>query len=635
MIAYIKKYIAYLFIAALFMVLEVTMDLLQPSLMSRIVDEGVLGLAVQNTGDFSIILKLGSLMVLFAFIGCLGGSLNNVLVNYCSQNIGNLMRKDAFGKILSLSFSQVDKLGTGALITRITNDISQVENFISIFVRGMVRTGLLLIGSLYCMFRINTDFGFIALGIIPFVLISMILAMKNVEPLFLSVQEGLDKINCILQEDIAGIRIIKAYVKELYEKVRFGKANDELLAKQFKILVLFAFLHPVANCFMYLGVAILIWNGGKAVAAGTSTPGSIMAAITYTTQLLHSVLMIVFIIQNITRGQTSWKRVKEIIGIKPELTDGTINNSSLQTEDVAHAVSGDSAIQSDNTGSTDTSLPAEGVAIQSDKPVTDESSLRGVENAVAIQKNNYAVEFKDVSFSYSKEDEPILKNISLKIKKGEILAIMGATGCGKSSLVNLIPRFYDADSGQILVDGIDVKDYPIKDLRDKISIVLQKAELFSDSISGNIKWGKPDASLEEIKESAKIAQADGFINCIPNDYENVVAERGMSLSGGQRQRISIARAVLKPAEIMILDDSTSALDLKTESGFYEALSKEKPNSTKIIIAQRIASVKRANRIVVLENGSVCACGSHDELLKSCDIYKDIYNSQMGEEAKNG
>ena len=608
MFTYIKKYMVFLLVAALFMILEVTMDLFQPHLMSKIVDEGVLGLVTQNTGNFSIILKLGSLMVLFAFIGCLGGSMNNVLVNYSSQNIGNLMRKEAFGKILSLSFSQVDKLGTGALITRITNDISQVENFISIFVRGMIRTGLLLIGSLYCMFRINTDFGLIALGIIPFILISMIFAMKKVEPLFLSVQEGLDKINCILQEDIAGIRIIKAYVKELYEKVRFGKANDELLAKQFKILVLFAFLHPVANCFMYLGIAFLIWNGGKAVAAGNSTPGSIMAAITYTTQLLHSVLMIVFIIQNITRGQTSWKRVKEIIGIKPELIDGTISNSSLQ--DVENAV----AIQSDNTDSTDTSLQAE---------------------SVAIQKNNYAVEFKDVSFAYSKEDEPILKNISLKIKKGETLAIMGATGCGKSSLVNLIPRFYDADSGQIFVDGIDVKDYPIKDLRNKISIVLQKAELFSDSIAGNIKWGNPDASIEEIKESAKIAQADKFINDIPNAYDNIVAERGMSLSGGQRQRISIARAVLKSAEIMILDDSTSALDLKTESDFYEALAKSKPNTTKIIIAQRIASVKRANRIVILENGAICACGNHDELLKSCDIYKDIYNSQMGEEAKNG
>ncbi len=587
MFSYIKKYLHFAIIAALFMVLEVTMDLLQPHLMSKIVDEGVLGVATQNSGDFSIIIKLGSLMVLFAFIGCLGGSLNNILVNYSSQNIGNLMRKDAFSKILSLSFSQIDKLGTGALITRITNDISQVENFISFFVRGMVRTGFLLLGGLYCLFRINTDFGLIAVCVVPFIFCSMIIAMKKVEPYFLSVQEGLDQINCILQEDISGIRIIKAYVKELYEKIRFGKANDELLAKQMKILILFAISHPIACNFIYIGVAILIWNGGKAVAAGTTTPGDVMAAITYAIQLLHAVLMVVFIIQNISRGLTSWKRVKAIIETNPELIDGTLC-----------------------------------------------SSLQGSEEGVANQKNSYAIEFKDVSFSYSKE-EPILKNINLKINKGETLAIMGATGCGKSSIVNLIPRFYDADSGQVLVNGIDVKDYHLKDLREKIAFVLQKSELFSDSIANNISWGKPGADLEEIKASAKIAQADSFINEIPEKYENIIAERGMSLSGGQKQRISIARAVLKSAEIMILDDSTSALDLRTESDFYEALTKAKPDCTKIIIAQRIASVKRANRIVVIDNGSICGCGSHDELLKNCDIYKDIYNSQIGEEAKNG
>lgn len=592
------------------MILEVTMDLLQPHLMSKIVDEGVLGVAAQNTDDFSIILKLGSLMVLFAFIGCLGGSLNNIFVNYSSQNIGNLMRKDAFSKILSLSFSQIDKLGTGALITRITNDISQVENFISFFVRGMVRTGLLLLGGLYCLFRINTDFGLIAVCVVPFIFCSMLIAMKKVEPYFLSVQESLDQINCILQEDISGIRIIKAYVKELYEKIRFGKANDELLAKQMKILILFAISHPIACNFIYIGVAIMIWNAGKAVAAGTSTPGNVMAAITYIIQLLHAVLMVVFIIQNISRGQTSWKRVKAIIETNPELTDGTLC-SSLRAENVTEG------------------------AVHQDPPprmvgeVACESKTEG-----AAMHSIAAIEFKDVSFSYSKE-EPILKNINLKINKGETLAIMGATGCGKSSLVNLIPRFYDADSGQVLVNGIDVKDYHLKDLREKIAFVLQKSELFSDSIANNISWGKPGAELEEIKVSAKIAQADSFINEIPEKYENIIAERGMSLSGGQKQRISIARAVLKSAEIMILDDSTSALDLKTEREFYEALTKAKPDCTKIIIAQRIASVKRANRIVVIENGSICACGSHDELLKNCDIYKDIYNSQIGEEAKNG
>lgn len=588
MFHYIKKYIVYLIIAILFMAIEVTMDLFQPSLMRSIVDEGVLGLTSQNAGDFSIILKYGSLMVLFAFIGCLGGSLNNVFVNISSQNIGNLMRKDVFKKILSFSFSQIDRIGTGALITRITNDISQVELFVSIFVRGMVRTGLLLIGSLYCMFNINKEFGLIALSIVPIIFIFVFFAMKKVEPIFLSVQENLDNINCILQEDISGIRIIKAFVKELYEKIRFGKANDELLAKQFKILILFAFLHPVANCFMYLTIAFMIWSGGKAVSCGISTPGSIMAAITYTTQLLHSVLMVVFIIQNVSRGLTSWKRIKEIINIDPELTDGSylINFSN------------------DN------------------------------ENNIVVEKktSDYAIEFKDVSFAYNNEDKPILNNINLKIYPGETLAIMGATGCGKSSLVKLIPRFYDVTSGNVFVDGIDVKDYSIKYLRDRIAIVLQKSELFSDSIANNIKWGKPDSSIDEIKKTAEIAQADSFINDIPNGYDSIVAERGMSLSGGQRQRISIARAVIKSAEILILDDSTSALDLKTESNFYEALNKEKPNITKIIIAQRIASVKRANRIVVLENGSISACGTHEELLNSCGIYKDIYNSQLGEKA---
>ena len=608
MLNYIKKYLVFLLVAALFMVLEVTMDLLQPNLMRKIVDEGVLGLANNVAGgDFSLIIKLGSIMVVIAIVGCLCGSLNNVFVNYSSQNIGNLMRKDIFSKILSLSFLQIDKLGTGALITRITNDISQVEMFISMFVRGMVRTGFMLIGSLICMFHINTDFGYIAIITVPFIFGTCVFAIKKVEPLFLIIQEGLDLINSILQEDIAGIRIIKASVKETYEKLRFGKANDALIAKQLKILILISVLNPIANFFMYLGVAIIIWNGGKSVAAGTTTPGSIMAAITYTTQLLHSILMMVGVFQTLSRGMTSWRRISDILAIKPELTDGPLDEESPQkqsfvedglcskTEGAAHVMNGDSAIQSDN----------------------------------------YAVEFKDVSFDYLKEEPPILSNINLSIKKGETIAIMGATGCGKSSLVSLIPRFYDVDSGQVLIDGKDVKDYQIHELRDKIAFVLQKSELFSDTIEGNIKWGKPEASREEIINAASIAQADSFINNIPDAYENVVAERGMSLSGGQRQRISISRAVLKSSDILVLDDSSSALDLKTESNFYEALNKAKPNCTKIIIAQRIASVRRADRIVVLENGTISACGSHEELLKSCDIYKDIYRSQLGEEVQNG
>lgn len=581
MFSYIKKYLHFAILAAVFMVFEVAMDLLQPGLMRSIVDDGVLGLASNGQGNFALITKTGLIMVAVAVFGGLCGSLNNVFVNLSSQNIGNLMRKDAFRRILEFSFPQFDKCGTGALITRITNDITQIENFISMFVRGLIRTTLLLLGSLFCMFNLNPTFGYIALATVPFILGCMAYCMTKVEPLFFEMQDSLDNVNSILQEDVAGIRIIKACVREIYEKLRFGKANDELIKKQLKILLIFAFLHPVTNWFMYLAVAFMLWDGAKSVAAGTSTPGSIMAAITYTTQLLHSVLMLIMIFQSISRGKTSWKRVSEILSTEPELKDGNYSDTEL----------------SDSKGGT--------------------------------------IEFKDVSFAYSQNDRLVLEHINLSIKSGETIAIMGTTGCGKTSLINLIPRFYEATSGQVLVDGHDVKEYKLEELRKKMAIVLQKAELFNDTVSGNIKWGNSSASEQDVKAAADIAQASEFIELLSDEYDSQVAERGMSLSGGQRQRVSISRAVLKPAEIMIFDDSTSALDLKTEACFYEALKAARPNSTKIIVAQRIASVRRANRIVVLENGSICAVGSHDELMTSCDVYKDIYNSQLGEESANG
>ena len=558
------------------MVLEVTMDLLQPNFMSRIVDEGVLGMANGGAGSFELILKLGFSMVGIALVGGLCGSLNNVFVNYSSQNIGNNMRKDAFRRILSFSFPQIDKIGTGRLITRITNDISQVEQFLSMFVRGMVRTSLMFVGSLFCLFRLNSEFGWMAVCSVPLIVGCMAYCMTKVEPLFIAMQDALDNINSILQEDVAGIRIIKACIRELYEKIRFGKANDELIKKQLKILVIFAFLHPVSNGIMCLVVGFMLWKGNSAVIAGTATPGTIMAAITYTTQLLHSVLMVVMIFQTISRGMTSWRRVSQILNTAPEI------NSPVE--------------------------------------------------AVRSTEHSGAIEFRNVSFAYNKDDRMILENINLKIEPGKTVAVMGTTGSGKSSLINLIPRFYEATSGEILVDGINVKNYNLTELRDKIAIVLQKAELFSDTIANNINWGKPDADANQIEKAANIAQASEFIENIPEKYESVVAERGMSLSGGQRQRVSIARAVLKPAEILIFDDSTSALDLRTEALFYDALKEARPNATKIIVAQRVASVRRADMIVVLENGSICACGSHDELMKTCDTYKDIYASQMGEDS---
>lgn len=570
---YIRPYLPFAVLAGLFMIGEVSMDLIQPGIMSRIVDDGVLGLSNGGASDLGLIWKLGLQMIGLVLFGGLCGSLNNVFVHMSGQNIGNEIRKDCFRRIMTFSFPQLDAFGTGSLVTRVTNDITQVQNFVSQFVRGMIRTSLLMFGSMYCMFRLNRDFGLIVLCAFPWIVGCLVFCMAKANPLFTKLQAQLDSINAIMQEDVSGIRIIKACVREIYEKVRFGKANDALIRTQLRVLVIFAFMNPIINALMYIVVAIILLVGSVEVSSGKTTPGSIMAAITYTTQLLNGILMLVMLFQNISRGIASWKRVKEILHSEPALKDGAFAGKTGQ---------------------------------------------RG------------EIEFRNVSFAYPNSSQPVLDHINLTVHQGETLAIMGTTGCGKTSLVNLIPRFYDVTEGAVLVDGIDVREYQQKALREKIAIVLQKSELFSMTIGENIAWGAPDATAEAIRAAAVTAQADGFISSAPGGYDTAVAERGMSLSGGQKQRISIARAALKAAEILILDDSTSALDLKTEADLYAALQESNPQSTKIIIAQRISSVRRADRILVLENGRIAACGSHEELMKSCAVYQDIYHSQIGE-----
>lgn len=571
---YIRRYLPFAVLAGLFMIGEVLMDLIQPGIMSRIVDEGVLGLNNGGAGDLHLIWKLGRQMIGLVLFGGLCGSLNNVFVHLSGQNIGNAMRKDCFRRIMSFSFPQLDRFGTGSIVTRVTNDITQVQNFVSQFVRGMIRTLLLTFGSMYCMLRLNTKFGLIVLCAFPFLVGTLAVCLWKANPLFSKLQAQLDSINAIMQEDVSGIRIIKACVREVYEKVRFGKANDALIKTQLKTLVIFAFMNPIVNALMYIVVAVILLEGSFDVSTGAATPGNIMAAITYTTQLLNGILMLVMLFQNISRGLASWKRVREVLHSEPELVDG--------------AFDGKTEIQGE-------------------------------------------IEFRDVSFAYPGSNQNVLSHINLTIHKGETVAIMGVTGCGKTSLVNLIPRFYDVTDGAVFVDGIDVREYRQEALRDKVAIAPQKSELFSASIRENIQWGLPGAEDKAVKAAAVTAQADGFISAASEGYDTAVAERGMSLSGGQKQRIAIARAVLKPAEIIIFDDSTSALDLKTEADLYQALQSSHPDSTKIIIAQRIASVRRANRIVVLEDGGISACGTHEELMKSCPIYQEIYHSQIGKE----
>ena len=573
---YVKRYLPLAVLAGLFMVGEVLMDLVQPGIMSRIVDDGVLGMNSNGAGDLSLIWTLGLQMIGLVLFGGLCGSMNNVFVHLSGQNIGNEMRKDAFRRIMAFSFPQTDKFGVGSLVTRVTNDITQVQNFVSQFVRGMIRCVFLTLGSITFMFLLNREFGLVLLCAFPFIVGVLAFCLWKANPLFPRLQAQLDRINAIMQEDVSGIRIIKACVREVYEKARFGRANDELIKTQLKVLVIFTFMNPAINALMYLTTAVICLSGSRQVTGGGATPGVIMAAITYTIQLLHGILMLVMLFQSISKGLASWKRVKEILDARPELENGSFSGST---------------------------------------------ELRG------------AVEFRNVSFCYPGSGRPVLKNINLKIAPGETVAVMGATGCGKSSLANLIPRFYDVQSGEVLVDGVDVREYDQQTLRRKIAVALQRAELFSTSISENIAWGRPGASHEEILSAAETAQADSFIEGQADGYGTLVAERGMSLSGGQKQRLSIARAVIKPAEILIFDDSTSALDLRTEARFYEALDAARKDATKIIIAQRIASVRRADRIVVMDKGTVAAAGSHEELMQSCPVYQDIYRSQMGEGAE--
>ena len=568
MLKYLKKYWFFCLLAPLFMVGEVSMDLWQPDLMAKIVDQGVL------QSDFGLIIKVGVQMILCVLAGGLSGILSGVFANFASQGFGNDLRKDLFGHIMSLSFEQTDRFSTGSLITRLSNDVTQVQNMVGLAIRGFVRNGVMFTGGIYMLWRQSPRFSVVAACGLPFIAALIVFFLKKASPLFRIVQEKLDGVNHVMQEDVAGARVVKAYVKEDYELARFDKANDALCAQNLRVQTLLAFLGPGMNIVMNLCVVAVILVGGITVKnGGDLTPGSIMAAITYLTQILGGIGFMANIFQTFTRAKASADRINEVLQSPPTITDGA--NTQPET-------------------------------------------ARGT------------VEFRDVSFAYPGTTENVLEHIDLTVRQGETLAVIGATGSGKSTLIDLIPRFYDATEGEVLVDGRNVKDYPLAGLRDKISVVMQRAELYSRPIEENVRWGAPEATPEEIKAAAVAAQADGFICEKEYGYYTPISEGGHSLSGGQKQRVSVARALLKPHEILIFDDATSALDLRTEAALYEALGRQDPDSTKIIIAQRIASVRRADRIVILDNGKIADTGTHEELMERSEIYRDIFRSQQKE-----
>lgn len=570
---YLKKYWYFAVLSPLFMILEVSMDLVQPSLMSRIVDDGIVG------QDFGIILNLGIQMLIFTLLGCVGGILSGVFGNLAAQNFSNDLRKDAFAKVMKMSFQQTDKFTIGSLVTRLTNDITACQDFVGMALRMMVRTLMQFIGGIVMVLSINATFGYILLFTLPVQIVVIILVLRKGAPLFSVVQSKLDRVNSVVQENVSGARVVKAYTREDYEYDRFCKANDDLVSTNLRVQKLMALLVPILSILMNASVIAVIYIGGEPVrtAAEGAQVGSIMAAITYITQILMSMMMIGMMFQQVTRATASASRIREVLEADPVIADGNF------------------------TGST---------------------------------PENGTVEFRNVSFRYpGVQSGNVLSGVNFRVNKGETVAVLGATGCGKTSLVSLIPRFYDATEGEVLVDGVDVREYKLDELRHKIGFVLQKSELFSETIEQNIRWGDPDATDEEVKRAAEIAQADEFISGFTDGYKDMITEKGSSLSGGQKQRLSIARAIVKNPEILIFDDSMSALDLATDAKLQQTLREKLKGTTVIMIAQRVASVMRADKIAVIDNGTIVAFDNHNNLMKTCDVYRDIYNSQMREGAE--
>lgn len=578
---YLKPYWLFALLCPLAMILEVSMDLLQPTLMSDIVDNGILGDAAADE-NLRYVLITGLKMLVFSLIGCFGGIASAAFGTAAAQKMGNDLRKDAFAKVMHMSFQQTDKFTTGSLVTRLTNDITAIQEFVAMSLRMFVRTGMQFIGGIAVILTLNVNFGIVLVISLPVQLIAVAIIMKKASPLFSIVQSRLDKVNSVVQENVSGARVVKAFTREEYEINRFDNANTDLMTTNLKVQKLLATLNPILMIIMNASVIAIIMIGGFQVEAKAMQVGEVMAAVTYITQILMSVMMVGMMFQQVSRSAASMKRVNEVLSTNPVISDGH------------------KSADSDNSGT---------------------------------------VEFRNVGFSYpGSSGKPVLSGIDLKVGKGQMIAILGSTGCGKTSLVNLVPRFYDATNGDVLVDGVNVKDYDVDTLRSKIGVVLQKSELFSGTVAENIRWGCETATDEEVKTAAKIAQAEEFIDGFNDGYDTMISEKGASLSGGQKQRMAIARAIIKKPEILIFDDSTSALDLSTEANLHKALRENLSGVTVIMIAQRIASVMRADKIAVLENGSICAFGTHKELMESSSVYRDIYYSQMKqgeEEAVNG
>ncbi len=566
---YIKPYLSAFIIGPILMIVEVIGEVVMPYLLSNIIDQGI------NGGkDIPYIIGMGITMILTALCMMAGGVGGAYYAIKASSGFANDLRKELFNQIQKFSFTNIDRYHTGSLITRLTNDITQVQNMLQMMLRLALRAPGMLIGALIMAFVLNPKLAMVILCVIPLLSLAIYLIMKIAFPRFAAMQKKLDALNTATQENLTNIRVVKSFVREEFEEDKFKKANTDLKESTIKAMKVVIFTMPVMTLAMNITTLAVVWFGGNQILAGSMTTGVLTAFVNYVVQILMSLMMVSMIILNSSRALASAKRINEVLCTEIDLTD-------------------DEARHKDAT-------------VQYGK-----------------------IEFRDVYFKYYKNNEKwVLEKINLVLNPGETVGIIGSTGCGKSSLVQLIPRLYDVDRGEVLVDDVNVKDYSLKNLRNGVGIVLQKNVLFSGTIMENLKWGDEDAEEETIYQCAENAQAHGFITSFQEGYETELGQGGVNVSGGQKQRLSIARTLLKKPKILILDDSTSAVDTATEARIRESFNHELQGTTKLIIAQRISSVIEADKIVVLDDGRIVGVGNHAELMEHCEAYSEIYYSQM-------
>lgn len=554
-------------LAPLSMILEVSMDLLHPTLLSNIIDIGV------AEANINYILKVGAYMIIVSILAVIGGVLCSFFASAASMRLAEDLREAIFKKVNSLSFMEIDKLKTASLITRLTNDVTQVQQMFNMALRAAVRSPLMAIGGIIMAVRLSLNLSTIFAVSIPIIIIGIIIILKKSMPLFIKVQNKLDDINLVMRENILGVRVIKSFNLEEKQKERFNKKNKELTVSSIASQNMNLVLSPFTQLIMNLSVVAVLWFGGRMVSYQTLELGKIMAFVNYMIQIMHSTVMVINLMMNFSRAKASADRINEILNMA--------------------------------------------------------SSIKEKEDAKKLE--GYDIEFRNVYFKFNEESENVLEDISFSIKEGERIGIIGPTGSGKSTIISLIPRLYDIYKGEILIGGINVKELKLKELRDNIGIVLQESLLLSGDIEGNIRFGNNFATFKEIEKSAKDAQAYEFINKKKNKYKEKVEQRAKNLSGGQKQRLSIARTLVRNPKILIMDDASSALDMKTQSKLHEAIKNRDDGATIITIAQRISAVMASDKIIVVDEGRISAIGSHDELIRNNEIYRTIAVSQLGEE----